>query len=276
MKLGVLSDIHQQPADAPGGGWFSPYPFHTVGDRLERSLAFLRDQGVDRVAVLGDLSNLGDVASIQIVIEIVAASGIPSWVIPGNHDLMQDAANFDIALTGSNASTVESPVGADIWWNGWRVIAPAIDQVEGHRYRLATEPNIDAWGNDPVIVLSHFPLAGFGGEAAAAGLKYAGDYHDAESFSARLADRPAPVLAIHGHLHIRNALAVGAVLQASCGSQVDALYEVTVVDFAGWNDGTITWTSTPIDPVYPDISPALSTPVQAWSWDGVTWTRVEP
>ena len=69
MKLGILSDIHEQSDGAGTGGWFSPYPFHTVGDRLQRSLKFLRDEGVDHIAVLGDLSNHGDVESIRNVIE---------------------------------------------------------------------------------------------------------------------------------------------------------------------------------------------------------------
>ncbi|HYI24492.1 MAG TPA: metallophosphoesterase [Thermomicrobiales bacterium] len=275
MKLGILSDIHQQPPDAPGGGWFSPYPFHTVGDRLERSLAFLRDQEVDRVAVLGDLSNLGDVPSIRTVIEIVAASGIPAWVIPGNHDLMLDPGNFEQALREASAPTVSSPVDTNPTWNGWKVGAPAITRVQGHRYRLSADPDTDAWGDDPVVILSHFPIVGFGGDAATAGLKYAGDYIGAEEFTARLTARPAPVVATHGHLHIRNALASGSVLQASCGSQVDALYEVTVVDFGGWPDGHIAWTATPIDPEYPGVSPALSAREQGWTWDGSKWTRRE-
>jgi hypothetical protein len=271
MKLGILSDIHEQSDGAGAGGWFSPYPFDTVGDRLQRSLDFLKEQGVDRVAVLGDLSNHGDVESIRNVIEIVAASGIPAWVIPGNHDLMIHPGNFDQALAEANAPTVSSPVGADVTWNGWRVVAPAITQVQGHSYRLAIDPEIAAWGTEPVIILSHFPVVGFGDEAIAAGLKYAGNYIGAEGFTANLIQRPAPVLVIHGHLHIRNVLAAGSVLQASCGSQIDALYEVTVVDFDGWRDGRINWSAAPIDPEYPEISPAMSAPDQAWTWDGSAW-----
>ena len=33
------------------------------------------------------------------MIELIGASHIPAWVIPGNHDLMADAANFDQAQT---------------------------------------------------------------------------------------------------------------------------------------------------------------------------------
>jgi hypothetical protein len=271
MKLGILSDIHEQSDGAGSGGWFSPYPFDTVSDRLRRSLAFLREQGVDRVAVLGDLSNHGDVASIRNVIELVGASHIPAWVIPGNHDLMADAANFDQALAEANVPTVTSPVGQDVAWNGWQVVAPGITRVEGHRYRLTLDPGIDTWGSEPAIVLSHFPVVGFGDRAIAAGLKYAGDYVGAEDFTASLQRRPSPVFAIHGHLHIRNALASGAVLQASCGSQIDALYEVTVIDFDAWPDGRISWTATPIDPEHPDVSPALSEPGQAWQWVGTGW-----
>ena len=108
-------------------------------------------------------------------------------------------------------------------------------------------------------------------QCADANLKYAGDLRNGDHLATSLVDRTAPTLVINGHLHIRHTTARGSVLQAACGAQVESLFEVTVVDFGGWNQGRITWAATPIQPVFPGVSPALVASSQAWAWDGAGW-----
>ncbi len=272
MRLGILTDIHLSPPGSPPAGWHNPYPLETVRERLVQSIRFLETEGVDRIAVLGDLTHHGDEPSLHETIEILATSNVPVSVLPGNHDLTLGIAVFSVAIAAVGNGTVTAihsqPAPLD---GAWQVSGLSIEQAPGGGFMAAPLPDPDAWGDDPLLVLSHFPLLSLQQECAGAGLKYAGDLTNADHLAAVLATRPGPTLVIIGHLHIRHAAANGPVLQAACGAQVESLFEATIVDFGDWNQGRITWTATPIQAVWPGVSPALSEPHQRWIWDGADW-----
>ncbi len=272
MHLGILTDIHLSPPGSPGGSWHNPHQFETVRERLAQSLAWLEAQGVDRIAVLGDLTHHGDEPSLREVIEILGTSSVPVWVLPGNHDLEPDIAALTGTITGAGESVVQvigsQPVPLD---NAWHVAGLPIERAPGGGFMALALPGTDSLGDGPLLLISHFPALSLREECAAAGLKYAGDLVNAGVVAGSLLGRAAPTFVINGHLHIRHATSRGTVLQAACGAQVESLFEATVVDFGNWDQGRIAWTSTAMEPEWPGISPALSDPVQTWLWDDKGW-----
>jgi hypothetical protein len=273
VRLGILTDIHHRPPGSAPDGWHNPHQFDTVLDRLAQSLAWLRNEGVERVAVLGDLAHEGDAESLREVVDVIGESGIPAWLLPGNHDLGQggDTLAGVIAESGHPSLTLlgASPTALA---GDWLVTGLDIQRAAPGGYEATSIPDPSSWGSAPLLLLSHFPVLSTRGEVLGACLKYAGDLTNAGQVAATVLERAAPTLVLSGHLHVRHAISQGPVLQASCGAQVESLFEVTVVSFDNWDSGRVTWTSTAIQPVWPGVNPALSEPTQRWVWDGSVWS----
>ncbi len=273
MRLGILTDIHLSPPDSPPTAWHNPYQLDTVRERLAQSIRFLEAEGVDRIAVLGDLTHHGDEPSLQEAIAILATANVPVWVLPGNHDLSPERTTLDALIAAHGEGMVEALGPEALPLNdAWRVAGLPIERArDGRGFVASPVPESESWGDRPVLLLSHFPVVSLQSECAGAGLKYAGDLHNAGVVATSCIDRAVPTLVINGHLHVRHATARGPTLQAACGAQVDSLFEATVVDLNAWNEGRVRWTATPIQPVWPGRSPALSDGRQAWAWDGGAW-----
>ena len=274
MRLGILTDIHHCPPGSPADGWHNQHQFATVLQRLGESIAWLEAQGVDRIAILGDLTHFGDEDSMQEVIATIGQAQVPVWVLPGNHDLKPDTAVLAAAITASGHDAIALLNGAaEVAEGDWWVTGLDLARADSGGYLAPHAPDPAAWGNAPVLVLSHFPVLSIHGHATGAGLKYAGDLVNGARIAESLLARTAPTLVINGHLHIRHAITEGPVLQASCGAQVESLFEATIVDFGAWHEGRISWLSFPVQAVDPGVNPALSEPTQVSAWTGTAWTN---
>jgi 3',5'-cyclic AMP phosphodiesterase CpdA len=69
LNLAILADIHSDL------------------ENLEKALTLIKQQNLEPVIILGDLTNLGKKADLEAVKTILDHSQIPYFVIPGNHDL---------------------------------------------------------------------------------------------------------------------------------------------------------------------------------------------
>jgi len=273
VRLGILTDIHLSPPDSAPTAWHNPYQLETVRERLAQSIRFLEEEGADRIAVLGDLTHHGDEPSLREAIELLATANVPVWVLPGNHDLTPDRASLDgeiAACGGQSVSALGSPPVP--FGDAWQVAGlPIRCAPNGLGFEASTVPDPGTWGEGPLLVLSHFPVLSLQDECARAGLKYAGDLLNGDEVAEALVARVAPTLVVNGHLHVRHAAARGSVLQAACGAQVESLFEATLVDLGAWNQGRVHLAATPVREVWPGVSPALSEPEAAWTWDGGGW-----
>jgi Icc-related predicted phosphoesterase len=89
MKLGFLTDLHFRNA-VPGTSSIEKRRCRQMGDVLCRNLKLLKNEGVDLVVCGGDLVDepdhpaaLKDLAELR---RIFDEAGVPTLVIPGNHD----------------------------------------------------------------------------------------------------------------------------------------------------------------------------------------------
>jgi len=273
VRLGVLTDIHHCPPGSPPGGWHNPHHFDDALDRLRTSLAWLEGQRVDRLAVLGDLTHFGDEASLGEVLAVLGASSLPTWILTGNHDLNPDHTALEAALdAGKHANVRSIERQQDAFGPDWLVVGLGMERGANGAGFTAAKLDMASWGATPAIVVSHFPVLSTATEVKVAGLKYAGDLANAAEIESMLLARTAPTVAISGHLHVRHAMAKGAVLQASCAAQIESLFEATVFDFGDWGDRRISWDSTSMQDVSDGKLPVLSGRGQRWSWDGAGWT----
>ncbi len=90
MKLDVLTDVYLCPPGTAPDGWQNPYAFDRGDALLAEAIAVHRTDGVDALAVLGDLADSGDASSLGRAVRLLADADLPAWVTGGNHDREED------------------------------------------------------------------------------------------------------------------------------------------------------------------------------------------
>ena len=226
MRLGVLSDIHVVQDVSRREAWHNAYDFAGVETRLRRALELFAREGVELLLVLGDLAHDGDLASLKRVLRVLAG-GPPMRLVGGNHDGRRPSAR----LREAGAAAPELPgwravrVAGGLRLAGARVACRAVD-----RCRLARPPALATWGEDLVLLASHFPLLSRERVLTSRELPYAEDLLDREALAAPIMARSAPTVALCGHLHVRDSDSAGALLQLSCGALVEPPFEATVLE----------------------------------------------
>jgi hypothetical protein len=200
---------------------------------LERCMA----EGVDAIVLLGDIAHIGDDACLEAAIARAAAMGKPVWVTPGNHDctVRADAVASAVGKHVHNRVTLLDTVGeGNAVLASWRVAGlPIASDDGGNSARALEKPAVDAWLDGPVLFLTHFPVVSLAERCAAAGLKYAGDLSNFADTTRLLHERTAPTLVLHGHLHVRDELARGSMLQLSFSALIEPPHEMAILDLVG-------------------------------------------
>jgi 3',5'-cyclic AMP phosphodiesterase CpdA len=270
VRLGIVSDSHLCPAGTPPGFWHNVLDYDQAEARLADAIRFLRDRDVEAVAMLGDLTNFGDEASIARAVGVLSSAEVPVLVVPGNHDCEFGAAEFRAHVDRLGAPGVAMAVDqrqiGDLRLVGLTELRPDDDGK-----LVIADVASAGWGDGPIVVLSHFPLLDRRAETEAAGLKYAGGFRDAGVIR-RLRDRLGPAIVLHGHLHIRDTTAEANVLQIGCASLIEPPYETTIVEIGrrdgGWQVEVEHASRAASDARLPVMAAAGGT----WDFDGTAWT----
>jgi 3',5'-cyclic AMP phosphodiesterase CpdA len=269
VRLGIVTDSHICPAGTPPGRWHNVLDYDPAEARLADAIRFLRDRDVEAVAMLGDLTNFGDEASIARAVAVLAEAGVPVMIVPGNHDCELGAAAFRAHVARLAAPGVAIAARTHEFGN-LRVVGLTELSPDGDGTLAIADTTGDAWGDAPVLVLSHFPLLDRRAETEAAGLKYAGGFRDTGVLR-RLRAHSAPAIVLHGHLHIRDTTATDNVLQIGCAALIEPPYETTVVEIAhhdtGWRVEVEHTSLAPSDAPLPVLTP----PRASWSFAGDAW-----
>ncbi len=275
MRLVAFSDPHIAPRGTPPAHWHNAFRFETTCDRLRKSVDIARSHGADAIALLGDLSHLGDKESCSFGVDIVASSGLDVWIVPGNHDSLPNTAT--VALTVEKLSNPKVRV------------ADAAGEVHQH-CRVAgsdlapthlapqpfsmTRPSVADWGGEFVIWLTHYPVLSSRRRLAQAGFAYPGDAEGHEQVADILSGRTAPTLVLNGHLHARDASSFGTVLQASVAALIEPPFEVMLVDIEPADENTLVRIQcVSVEDPGDEHLPVLVSAETSWSFQGGRWHR---
>ncbi len=238
MKLGILTDIHLYPTPDDGRTfvWHNPYPMARAVAQLEAGLQRCVQENVDVIVLLGDLAHIGDDASLHKALSLAAQTGKPVWVVPGNHDctIRPNALAQAADAIGNDSLKVLSASGfrpqPDI---GLRVAGISLASNTKGDSAYATERLAQhAWLSERVLLLVHHPMLSLAERCAANNLKYAGDLDNFTEMAPAptLTSRFGPTIVMHGHLHIRDEMAQGNVLQLSFAALIEPPHEIGIVD----------------------------------------------
>jgi predicted phosphodiesterase len=262
MRLGFVTDVHW--ATGPPGylAWHNPWDFDGLPERLAATAEHFAD--VDLVVLSGDISSGGDLESIAHVLG--ALSGRPVVAVTGNHDV--DEGDGMLASAVADGSALAQPAG--MVHGPLRVAGVQVIAADGG-YAAAVGPETAAWGEMPVVFVTHFPVLSRTGLFAEHGFKYPGDLNDREALAAQLLARAAPTIVLCGHIHARDSSTEGALLQLVGGALIEAPYECAVVEVDA-EALTVRREARPLPGPPVDRTPVFAPASETWRFDGLVWT----
>jgi hypothetical protein len=200
-------------------------------------------------------------------------------VVAGNHDITDDPERLARALDLAQAPNVWLAEPEGRVHDGVQVAGVHVGESDAwFAARLRAVPPAGAWGPEPLLLISHYPVLSLAGEISARGLPYPGDLLDRDELAERLLGHPAPVLVVGGHIHARASASRGPVLQLNAGALVEPPYECALVDLDRAANGGLTvrrrcqrlfGEPNPNEPV-------LSPEQEAWRFEGGRWVENEP
>jgi predicted phosphodiesterase len=255
MRLGVLSDLHHEPAPTGRRRWINPYDPTGLLPRIAEALEWFAAAHVDRVVVTGDLVEAPSSTAYDDVLSACTQPGFPVAVVGGNHDwspehlLREKAHEHGCALlraaTGDELAAVEAEPAA----------------------ALFASTAVPTSGN---VVVSHFPVLSEVERLTAAGLPYPGDLDDRADVARHLQSLGRPLIVLSGHIHARCTRADGNILQLGAAAMIEPPHDAAVVTVS--SDATVvTRECRRFGPVAA-VDPVLADDVEQWRWDG-GWRR---
>lgn len=276
MRLGVITDIHIHPAPEPNRryAWHNPYPMESAWRMYDTALSRLSDEGVDAIAILGDVSHIGDRPTQERVVERAAGTGKPVWLVGGNHDATERARTLSDAVAARGGARVTMPSGAGMPdASGLRLVGVRVGSVNRGDSAFALEAlPVASWGDEPVLLLSHCALVDVRERFAANRLKHSANLDNHDSVVAGLHQRAAPTLILSGHLHVRDEVAQDSTLQLLFAALIEAPHEAAILEFEVSPDGiAVSRRNLGIEPYQVERAPILSAESTRWTWRDGAW-----
>lgn len=243
--------------------------------RLGEALACLSSEAVGAIVLLGDLTEHADHESVDTVLLDCAGLGRPVFVVPGNCDLGADGSLFARVCEAAGSAVELLSSRGTLLGRGLRIAGQPIAHVAGE-VRASSLPDTASWNGDAAIWISHYPPLSRRQQAAKAGVLYSGDLANSDAVAEALRERGAPTIALHGHLHFRDAVSDKHLLQIGMPA-LAAPHELAVVDLQLGSELVVEVRTHVLEPRAAKTAraPAFAPSHSSWSYRDGTW-QVEP
>lgn len=275
MRIGLISDVHwmtEQPAS--NDAWHGPGEYAGALDRVRLALEHFARGHVGVIALGGDLAHRGDLQSLTEALTACHGASAPVLVATGNHDISQSPHQLEQAHRAASDANLSLVTPTGMTCDGVRVAGVHVGEIQGwFRPRLSSLPSTAGWGEEPVVLLSHFPVLSFAAIIAENGLAYPGDLLDRQDLQAALTTRALPTIVIGGHIHARATRTEGPILQLTVGAMIEPPYECAVIEIdhtapdkviVRRDNIRLHGTSSPLDPVFSPVSEVWENAAGGW------------
>jgi predicted phosphodiesterase len=277
LRVGVLSDLHCSVDPDERASWHNPYDFAGLAARIDSAIAWFAAEDVDRVVLAGDLTHHAHAPALQVVLQrCLRACPQALLVVAGNHDVGGRTPPED-EIVGACTPRLALARPAGDRHGDVRLAGVHVERGEGWFHATLREPPaVGAWGEDPVLLISHFPLLSHAVVIAEHGLAHPGDMLDRAAIAQRLIERSAPTVVVSGHVHARVTDARGSVLQLTQAALIEPPFDAAIVELAPQPAGGLHVTRRTLraGPARAHYEPAFADPDGAWSFDGAGWSPV--
>ncbi len=272
MRLGVVTDVHLAQMPHARARWHNDFDFAGAGRRLQRGLELLSERKADAIIALGDLTESGDPDSLDEVLGLLRQTGLPTLVVPGNHDCAQSPDALADAVARSNGGVaVASPSGDRL--SG--VALAGVGLTRPPRGRGFVVPELPRLA-DGLVLLSHYPVLSRREPVTAAGYKYSGDVLNRDSLADHVQEDSIAVVAISGHLHVRDAVPDGRLLQLVLPAMIEPPYACSLIELGG-QPLTVRYESIAVEPTPDGLDVPLFIPERAsWVLGEEGWATKSP
>jgi predicted phosphodiesterase len=264
MRLGFVTDVHWTNGVPEYLGWHNAWDFEGLPRRLAAVAGHFSD--LDLIVLSGDISSGGDLESISHVLGELG--DVPVIAVTGNHDV-EDGEGL-LAAAVRDGAQLAQPAG--IVQDGLRVAGIQVKAVAGG-CAAVVEPETAAWGEEPVVFVSHYPVLSRTELFAEHGFEYPGDLVGREAIATSLLARSAPTVVLCGHIHARESHTHGPVLQLVGGALIEAPYECAVVEVDA-DTRTVRREARPLTGPAVERTPVFAPEVERWRFDGLVWTSI--
>jgi len=282
LRLGLVSDLHWAPKSVRRAAWHNPFDFGGLAERVARAAKRLEQEGVDLIVVAGDLAHLGDGESQLAAIRALRRSArSPLLLVSGNHDASGDRDGLHgVVEAARSASAGDAIEGVEIAppsgtiRNDFRLVGVHVAEAAGwFGARLRSRPDIRAWSDDLVVLVSHYPLLSRAALLVTNGFAHPADLIDGGDLANELLGRRGPTLVLSGHLHVRDSCARGSVLQLTQGAMIEPPFECSVVQLEIVTTGgiTISRKSLPLAPSDVGRIPVFVDANETWVYRDGRW-----
>ena len=270
MRLGIVSDPHVSPLNAEPYVWHNTVELSRSIELLEAGLEWLREQDIDRLVLLGDLTEAADPASFAVVRERVLAFSVPVLAVPGNCDV--DPGDRTVTTFEQIAEPVLTIAPALVSKGDVGPIELIGLAGELGSKRLSGIRAPDAPPTGWRIVLTHYPVLDFEPDLAEAGFKHSGNLANRAELEAGLRESSAPSVVIHGHLHMHEARISGSLLHLSCAALIEPPHHVNVIEVAVGNaEIVVERRAHSVRPFAVERLPVFAPDQGRWIWTGDSW-----
>jgi predicted phosphodiesterase len=278
IRFGILAEIHHAPTGTPRSSWHNELLLDRSDELLDLALTKIEKHDIDELVLLGDLTNDATTESFSAVHDKTMRPGVPVLAVPGNHDINEPGALTPFVARLDSAPFASAPRLLQRQ-PGIATMLVAIDR-DGSTNTLHSSgfPDVYRLSGQTLLVFSHYPLLPMESRLRDAGLKHAGDLSDRQQIGERLLNHDGPVVVVHGHLHVRAAIAEQNILHLSCAALVEPPHEVTVLELNLKASGRQYVDRTAIDVLESEAvrMPVLVPRSEHWVYDGQAWTRSTP
>jgi predicted phosphodiesterase len=240
---------------------------------LDLALDQISTEGVDALALLGDLTNSADDESFATVQGAVAQMGCLVLAVPGNHDINEPGTLSRFGDRSRGAEIEVAPAVVDETPDAAIILVAIERDGATNALHSAGFPDLAPYRGKTLLVFSHYPLLAMQSRLHDAGLKHAGDLADRQDIAEQLLQHVGPVIVVHGHLHVRAAEVRENMLHLSCAALVEPPHEVSVVAIE-WRDRgspVVRFEATRIMTSSADRLPVLDPADKEWQYEDGGW-----
>jgi 3',5'-cyclic AMP phosphodiesterase CpdA len=266
LRLGLLTDLHfESPSAASARSWINPWDPAGLATRIRDALEWFGSEGVDAVAVTGDLVQDPTDAAFDEILATLSEPGLPVLAVAGNHDWDPTGA---FARCAARAGVVAVSGGAAAPWG-----------IDGADIERRPPDSILFWGDavrDPAssaVVLSHFPVLGCADVLASAGLPYPGDLANRDALRDGLIEASVPLVVLGGHIHARITRTAGVVLQMTSGALIEPPFDASIISMSADRRTVRRVTRRLGERAHAD--PVFVSDDEAWTFDDGHWRRTD-
>ena len=272
MKLGIVTDSHLGPGGTRVGAWHSDYYMSDTVPAFRYALEACAEEGVDGVVLLGDISNSGGDWSVEKGVRLAAQTGLPVWVVSGNHDCFKRVEAVRDAVRRVGASNVRLAMPEGRMVGEVRGAGVSITMDDAWVSRADGRPEVSLWGDELVVWLTHYPLISFEETTREAGLLYGDELADREEVLQPLSERTAPTVVVSGHVHLRVDSVAGPVLQLACAALVEPPFEISFLEVERVNGrATVRVENAALVPSLTVRTPTFAPSKREWIYDEEKW-----